>query len=512
MSARPDRAAIAGTLAVALVGLVAFGTRALGHVNVYDDFIPLVGAQRLLAGDVPYRDFHSHYPPLLLLLDALVLGLAPGSLLATRLVFALLMTGACVAAGRVAARLARSEVAGALLGAAGALGLETLSGGATIALAAGFIVAAVVVLESPGSADPRARLASAGGLLGLAGLARHDLTFVASVPLVVLALVELPRTERRRVAWLVAPALLVALVALVTLAREGALGAAWRDGVAYGPADYAAERRIPWPWRGDLAGWSYVVDFYGPFVVALAVAGRVMLERSELDAGEARHALAACAITFVGYATAVVRSDLQHVVLARLAALGAAGTLARRPLRGGRAAGLLLASAVLGPAVVRELPRVADTVARVAGEPDALAGSGPRRGLLREQDLDPDRKNVVELLRARPEGSRIWVGLTRHQRIWGTDVALYFDGEALPAGRHLDLTPMCAREAGQRELVEDLERARPPLLVLENLATPVEPNESAVFHDVFLLDAYIAKHYRVKKILGGYAVLERLPD
>jgi hypothetical protein len=63
----------------------------------------------------------------------------------------------------------------------------------------------------------------------------------------------------------------------------------------------------------------------------------------------------------------------------------------------------------------------------------------------------------------------------------------------------------------QREIVTDLERARPEMLVrwLDERAVADEPNDSSESSGVHLVDRYLRAHYGAPRRFGTYLLLER---
>lgn len=492
------------SLVVALVAAVVLLARATEPPASLDEFLPLVAAQRLLAGQVPHRDFASLYGPLVPALDAALFAAFAPSLLAARVVFAVVVAVSLGLAARGASVLAGSDRAGAGCAVIGALAVLP-TWGYSLALAAALVAgaaAASLVAGEPGRSR-RGWLVATGLLLGLASLARHDLG-LALAPVGLLALSSSSPGERRRdLAVLVVSALALPIAAVVLLGVLGALPEAWRQLVVIPATLYPAARALPLPgpFAGSLARWP-LFHFYGPLVLALAVATRV-------ESGEPRdrlRALGLALLVLVLFVPATVRSDLAHACAPRLALPLGLALLARRPWTRARKATLALALGVVAPLAVATL--VGDASAIANARAGVLADGGPEHGILLTDDAEA-RAAAVDFVRARAAGGPIYVGPPRHDVAFANDVGFYFDARLLPATRHHEVVPWLAHADFQDAAVADLERTAPRVVVLVDQEVPVEPNESARSSGVFTLDRYLAARYVPVFAAGPYHVLER---
>src|SRR5258708_7884558 len=101
------------TLGVGLAGGLVAGASLVEATDTIDEFLPLVCAQRLLAGEVPYRDFVSLYGPLWPAADAVAFVVFAPTVIAARVLFLGVLVAAFVVVARLAARLSGSERHGA---------------------------------------------------------------------------------------------------------------------------------------------------------------------------------------------------------------------------------------------------------------------------------------------------------------------------------------------------------------------------------------------------------------
>jgi hypothetical protein len=472
---------VKGAVAVLAVLLVLVGVRAFeAPTDPLDEFLPLVAAQRVLGGDVPYRDYTSLYPPLTTLLDVVVIGVTGRHLLVTRLVFLAIVAANLLLVRSLAARLTGSERTGTLVGLLAAATHGAPSWGYALVLATSLILGAFAGARRGGT---RWTIA-AGALLALASLARHDTAFWAALPI---AFVVFKRS-RREGAILLGTAALGPLALVVALACLGALGAAWHQLVVIPGTLYAGIRGLPFPlpWRspGDAPDLPSLGSIYGPFLVsALALA------RAETRASPEK--LAAALLPFFLGMNAIVRPDHAHVYAASIASFV---PLALIFGSGWRVLGIALA--LTAPIAVIEGVESARLCRHVLSPHEKLTRGGTRAGMLGIPPWDPERDRALERVAKRPPGTRIFVALPRHDRIWINDVSFYFDSGALPATRHHELYALVATtDEVQAEIVRDLERAQPPCVVVVKVRPAWEPNASARTFTVRALDYFIASHY-----------------
>jgi hypothetical protein len=509
---RPLRSASWVALGAAvLAAAIGCSVQVVEATRSMDEALPLVAAERVLAGEVPYRDYASSYPPFMTYVDARVLSVFPGSLLATRCVYMAILLVASVIVARVARLLSGSPRSGVALGALAATACGPLMWGHPIVPATAFVLAALLTIlrvGDPDGARPGTWSAVSGLLLGAAALARHDMALAATPVLAAALLLRAPSAQRKRagVAFLGGLALGPAIAAIL-LTRAGAAGDAWIQLVAIPAAHYARTRSLPWPlpWEGASGPIPSLFTIYGAPIVGLLVLARVALDGREGRPGDRVPALAAGALVLVLILPAWVRTDPVHMEGAGLVAAAAIGVLARGALDARRASLLGLAIVLMAPNGASRLA----AAARTAGDVRRVGWSPlpTRRGIL---DIpDAARQHALALVATRPPGTRIFVGVPRHDQIYWNDVGFYFDAGALPATKHHELPPWDSSEYIQNEIVLDLERARPPFVVLVNTPPSTEPNDSARSSGSRVLDAYLASHYTSALQEGPYLVLAR---
>jgi hypothetical protein len=133
----------------------------------------------------------------------------------------------------------------------------------------------------------------------------------------------------------------------------------------------------------------------------------------------------------------------------------------------------------------------------------------PRSGCA---DLYPDQEQAIAYIRAHTAAEeRIFVGLTRHDRVSGSDVMFYFLADRHSATRYHELIAGVATTAEvQREIVQDLERLAVRHVVLSDaFEDALEPNASRLSSGVVILDEFIRGQYTPVARFTAYTIWQR---
>ena len=445
----------------------------LREIGPHDEGLMLQAAARIASGEWPYRDFWFNYGPgQPLLLGALWKAFGP-SLLTWRIV-------------RVALDATVSVLAYALVRRAAPAWLALLSWAA---------VAAAMAWPSGPGPNPAALALVLGALL----LARRS-------PVGAGALCGVAALFRPEIAG--AGALSVALygggVRSLAAAAAGTTVALWLPFVIVAPGDLVEDtlgflgvqdlQRLPLPlhYRGGFDP-NKLLEFYFPAL--LLAAGVLWIVR--------RRALWLAPLAIAGALYLLARPDEFHLVpLSVVLAIGLALAAAREssPVWRGVLVAVLALIAVHGlerragqllhpPALARVPAGVADGVKTTPADARALAAVLPRI-----------------------RGGAIFVAPPRFDRVRVGDPLLYvLAGRPNPTRYDVMQPGVVTTARVQREMVRDLARARPPVLVrwLDPRALELEPNGSSRSSGVTILDDALRRDYGAPRRYGPYLVLRR---
>ncbi|HEU5317315.1 MAG TPA: hypothetical protein VFX49_14490 [Chloroflexota bacterium] len=497
--------------------------------NLLDEGFVLHVAERVLQGQVPYRDFFTQLTPGAFLALAAVFKLTGPSVLVGRwvtLLLGLAITAMLYWGGRqLVARptAALAALAFPVWGIGQGWFYPNYSWFALCCAVAALCCAlrAIRLTAAPDvshrlGANPLAWHAAAGLLCGAAAFCKQNIGLYAAVGLCAATLIALPTPTPRRVlstAVLAAASLPIPLALLLWLAANGALDGFVRDAVwiplRVFPLDMAAPYPPswpPWPVPTDRPGygeWAFrLVCLLPPLPYALAIvslAVSTLLHRGAPTASHRASLAAWLAFGLAIWATAFPRADFDHVQVA----LGPAFVLGASGFEsiGGmlwRRRGPFIASALLGGFLLagvgnaRLLHMGPDWTLR------GIAGSAPRAaGLKLDHDEAMELRHLIgEVRRLTEPGDRI-AALP-----W--NAGLYFLAERRNATRFDLFIPASVLDDDMPEIERSLATAG--LIVLWTPRDPFVNNTS--FDDRYPgLDRFIHTHFTATAAVNAYRLL-----
>lgn len=125
--------------------------------------------------------------------------------------------------------------------------------------------------------------------------------------------------------------------------------------------------------------------------------------------------------------------------------------------------------------------------------------------------MKSDQERAVEYVVAHTrEDEAIFVGNSRHDRIFTNDVGFYFLSGRPSATRFHELFPGVATTLlVQKEIARDIESMGVRCVVLVHARQSEEPNSSAVSSGVYYLDEFIRSRYTPVARFGKYEIRKR---
>lgn len=526
----PPTAQVSGRARAFLVGLLAISVAVQlasmdAAVGVYDEGLALVGAERVLQGDVPYRDFFTLYGPGGFYVTAVLFELFGELAIVERVADAIVKSAIVgtsfvllLSFGRVAVAATGSLLVLALL-------LHLKNYGVVLFPALALALLGVLALHHATLNRRRGWDVVAGLFVAGSTLFRHDIGIYAFLACAVFFADD--RFARRggrgaesKLPWrpfVVAWALLL-LPVLAWFAWAVPASDLYRNLVEIPFSVYPRVRSLPFPGLADALAKAERFHTLSPLLafgvfVPVAVAGWALfaearagrLGRRPDDLSAALRLFRFLAVLDVLFlAKGLVRVSSLHmgpslVVSILLVCAGLAAVPDRRWRRLGIALGAAAGLAVLVMPRPQAWAREAMALCRER--------SVPRLVCLR---LDDDRMAVARYLLAHGgAGQRIYFGLGRHDKIFISDQALPFAVAARSATRWHDLHPGVQTTAAvQAEMVAELRAQRLTYVVLDaDWDDVAEPNESARSSGVTLLDDYLRAAFRPVFAAGALTVL-----
>jgi len=538
-------------IALVVVGIIAQLAWMDATVGTYDEGLVLVGADRVLRGDLPYRDFWTLYGPgSYYLLAGLFRMFGEFALLerafdiAAKTTIATLIVALVLQFGRRAVALAAGVLSLGLL-----LYLRSYSAPLFPAMAAS--LAAVLALHRAAIGARPAPAFLAGVALAVTTCFRHDLgayiLLAAGVFMIQLAWDASAGPRRARVlamvGW-VAAGYAVSLGPVVAFFVFNVPTAElYRDFVDMPFSVYPQVRALPFPSIGDaLAGalaarspakLGPLVVYLPVVVIAGAVAAELLARRSprvpeasEVGAEDTRGRdrmfgllILLAALFFIKGWVRVSPLHMGASLIVSVAVLGVAIARARHPawrkfLTG--TAGLACV-ALLAKPIITAMERSAGGTAAAALVSDRWMShakqlcSQPVVPRLRCLRLEPDTSAVAAyLVQHGASGQRVYVGLGRHDKIFAANLALTFAAAVVAPTRWHDLHPgVQTRDDVQAQMIRELSARPLAYVVLDSEWDDIfEPNESARSSGTTALDDYLAAHFAPVLRAGSLTVLE----
>jgi hypothetical protein len=519
--------ALAGLLLM-VAALAYLQTGLLAALNIYDEGIILYGAVRVIDGQVPYRDFWTQYSPgQLYVLSALFTALGK-SVMVARLWDIVIRAALALMIFALSARLSSVKAAAPVWVLAvmwvqyyGFFGYPIFVG---VLLSLASLYAFIEGLRRP------AWMAASGVLLGFVAIFRHDMAvYVTAAQFITFVLWALRSGSdqvapisrhvrdavRRLTPWLIGALVVLTPVVAYFLVNVPA-GELLQQLFVFPLVEFPKVRDLPYP---ELEWLPKNLPFYAPVLVytlALVIAiVKLKDERSQPspDPSQAWGIIMVVLFGVFGFNQARVRSDEIHTVQFFLPALLLLpvlwrGAPPRRWLSYITATvGVLIAIVgIIDPInlYVRQLEmRANPSIARTLENTLPIA-----QGAL----VSPDHNFAVRHLQTLTQpGDKVYVGLSRHDRVFANDAMFYFLLERHSPTRYHELHPgLTNTEPVQREMIADIERNNVKYVVLTAMFEGAEePNDSSLSTGVTLLDDYLRTHYQIMNTIGAYRIYVR---
>jgi hypothetical protein len=512
-------------------------------VRSYDEGVAVYNAMRVMAGDVPYKEYWAIYPPGQTYVLAAVFATFGSSLLAARIYDTVVRMAIVISAYLLAKELSSFTWATIV-----ALVSALLFGpfniyGYALFPALALDLFALLALSAYSKKTKRHWLLVSGICLGLASLFRWDIALYATVASLValfffqhtptLQSADLGKETNSRLPQelmvLIVAELAIVLAGYGYIVQRSGFQDFWEQAVIFPITDLRALR-----WRAypslipnnlvvpnsiaalrsiytDFMDWLRFYLALAIYAVTFAYYGYALLSRRAIFNA---HYLRVTAVTLFGallFTQALSRYDYFHVLPTSIIALLVIGTLPLTRMLGSLklmpwllTTGLLL---MLG-ALYLSAPLLS-----LVSTWQQFSPLGCHSHLARATCVyvEPDQAEAIAYLQAATgEGEQIFVGSRRHDLILVNDVAFYFLANRNSATKYHELYPGIATTRPiQEQIVHELDSAAVMWVILVQSRLSTEDNLSAVSSQVTYLDDYIRSEYEQVAEFGNYSVWKK---
>jgi Dolichyl-phosphate-mannose-protein mannosyltransferase len=520
--------------------------------NMYDEGIILTGAMRVAAGQIPHRDFYANYGPAQFYLLAGLFKLFGRSVLLERLLDLSFKALTVASVYAIAASYLNRTIAAcvALLTLIYFLGVfSVLCSYPTTAASLFNLVGTALIVPVFARPVSRRRMFAAGAIAGVATLFRYD-TGIALLGihacLTAIGVSTRCKTNRVRAIlstfWPYLPGfVIVTLPALFYFVSVAHLQSVMQD-LLFVARNYRRGRSLPFP----PISMKHLenVAIYLP-IAALGLSAYLLLadRRAVPDSKASTSAIPSLAeyrgflICFALLTTAMffkglVRTGIIMMFLSILPSMLVTAALYERrsafskPLRISVLSVAWLFVLTAGWCslhYIKDQKRLHASLAEslwssARGTVPSSRASWCRTSNAATRGLcffpEDDRLQTIEFIdsHTRPDQT-LFVGDSRHDKIFANDNFTYFAAERLPATRWSHFDPdLQDRFDIQTQMVHELETSRPPYVVLDSEFELLnEPNDSSRSSGVTVLDDYLHKNYRYDRSYGTMSIWQRIP-
>lgn len=492
------------------------------EILVYDEGLAAVGAERVLRGEVPYRDFWTLYGPAQFYLIGAIFKIFGSSIMVLRLYDVLVRFLLTIIIYWIAKRLTSAKIAlvpwifsVVMLG-------SSIFFGYPMYPAQLFSLLSLLFTINFFKERKISWLVLSGLSVGISSLFRFDVgifSFFAESLLVAAYTFSIEKNNKmifrlRKTAkveiMLLFAFLLPVVPVLVILLNIMQPELIWNTLIIFPLEVYYKVRSLPLP---PLFIPSYFsITFYLPLLIYAIVIVQVIRERLSFQNESVKWGiLLFIMVGLLSFRYVIARADHNHLIPGSIPALLLLGVLLNESKVVVKLEKILLVVLTVNyfVGVILIYGPTADWKYVPKLEVPACQSHLAKAGCVY---VDKDQEKSVEYIQSNTEKSeRIYVGTLRHDRIFANDAIFYFLADRNSITKYHELVPGIATTMKvQKEIVDDLNEYNAKFVVLYSGFDDVrEPNGSNLSSGVFYLDDYIRENYREVQKFGKYLILER---
>lgn len=500
--------------------------------GIFDEGLAIYGAERVLNGDIPYRDFWTLYSPGIFYLLAICFKIFGVSVIVERMAgvvthFLFLIVSYFILKPLVSKRYV---FLGLFLISLFLRRLLFYMYGYSYAVlpALLFTLVSCLSLRPYFFAGKKRWLAISGILTGITVLFRQDFgayVFIAECLAIFIFIYKKSEAKNKILSavkeclFYVLSVFIVIFPAIFYFLSNSALPDLIRDIVIFPVTIYPKVRAIPFP-----APSPESAIFYFPIAVFIITA--VMLIRdSSADVSFRNDRCLIClilllGIIFLGYPA--LRAQIRYLLPSQLMAIILFTYLVYRALQFSRIRHFVACHFFIYGiiSVVSIFLFIIPLIAEIRDYRSALRNPAlfslelPRAYGCYDWDENTFyQQEAIKFIQQHTEpDERIFVGNIRHDRIICNDIMFYFLSERHSATRYHELHPgLATTKEIQEKIIDEIKARRVRYVVLwRGNQNVFEPNRSSESSGIFLLDEFIQKDYKLEKVFGDYQILKHI--
>lgn len=524
-------------------------------INIYDEGIVLTGAMRVAAGDVIHRDFYANYGPAEFYLLSWLFTLF-GQHVAIERVFDLFVRSGILTLVYSSVTSYSNRWIAALSTITCALWLSTVGNyGYPLYPTLLLTLGSTWLMSTTLSRNVSIWYPFAAGILtGLSALFRYDIGFFAFLAHIISAIflffftrnsfrTSREKIMRKLIPYVFGAGLPVAII-IFSYSTNGAMASFIHDVILFPSKYYVATRSLPFPNLqivfskfGVIHGLSYlaiyipIAAFIFAFIVYAAKRRFLLkncIKNSNFDFKiDARgvFVISLAILTMFFYLKGVVRVSIEHMQLSLIPSvifLSILIVIVKNDKLFRQTAAILAILTVASASATgfeRNNNRVFNNISEIIkfisniktlhteSETGPISTSQKYKSMFY---VDGNRNAAIQYIQLNTSpDQRIFVGLTRHDKIFVNDVSAYFLTKRLPATKWHHFDPgLQTNEMIQLQIIGDIQKNMPPYVWLESTWNDVnENNDSSLSSGVKILDEYIADHYQIEQNFGQISIL-----
>jgi hypothetical protein len=512
--------------------------------DFYDEGLILVGAMRVAAGQVPHRDFYANYGPGQFYMLAWLFDLFGRSILVERIYDLALRAAIVTVTYGITASYCRRWLAICTTIVCGfwlfSAGLPSIAYPIIPILLLTLIGSKLVLPIFRGEVRTW-RMLAAGAVTGVVALFRYDVGFAfafVQICTIVIAAFLRKRSDASK-QWGLLPYLVgvtaVFLPPAVLFLAVSPIHPFVHDIILYPSKYYASARRLPFPgirWRS-----LENIAVYLPVLAALLSLYSVMTAKKRArddgkniaeDQSWMGFLILFGLLSTVFYFKGIIRISIGQILLSLIPTVMTLAVLYEYSSREGKMLHRIVQWTMALSIFTATWSALKEVRVLSLGRQSVLEEvlSPPGPASLRSETnwcsvpnplhtglcflVDPDHAKLISYISEHTgPGERIFIGLSRHDRILMNDLLTYFVSDRLPATRWSHFDPDLQTRADiQSEMINELDRQSVRYVILEGQydSQVQASNDSSKSSGVTLLDDYIRRNYRQVETLGSLSV------